>query len=142
MKRTFDLVLAGAILVFATPVYLVLRVGKKIELQRILVGFSEKRQGQILLFSRAKIKFWWFLPAIPNILKGELSFVGRDMVFALDDGHVGFSLKPGLTGLEHVNRNGELSEDDRKRYHLYYLKNYSPFLDVEIMVKTILKRRF
>ena len=75
------------------------------------------------------------------VLRGDISLVGREKWHDVDD-HISLMLKPGLTGFEQVNAGSNLSEEDRKRYHLYYLKNYSPLLDIELLVKTMLKRKF
>ena len=101
-----------------------------------------KRESVLIkTLPRDRIKFWWFLPVLPAIVKGKLSFVGRDAFYTAEISHIGLSLKPGLTGLEHINNAIGLTPEDRNRYHLYYLKNYSPLLDIEIIVKTLLKKR-
>jgi lipopolysaccharide/colanic/teichoic acid biosynthesis glycosyltransferase len=48
-------------------------------------------------------------------------------------------LKPGITGLAQVNRHKSLTLEDKEKYYLYYLKNYSPLLDLEILLKAIFK---
>jgi len=51
-------------------------------------------------------------------------------------------LKPGITGWAQVNyRYGSGLDDaiEKLRYDLYYIKNYSLVLDIEILLKTILK---
>jgi lipopolysaccharide/colanic/teichoic acid biosynthesis glycosyltransferase len=49
--------------------------------------------------------------------------------------------KPGLTGLIQLQRNRTLSEQEREQYNLYYAKNQSLALDVEILLKTLLQAR-
>jgi lipopolysaccharide/colanic/teichoic acid biosynthesis glycosyltransferase len=46
-----------------------------------------------------------------------------------------WSLKPGLTSMEEAGHAPALSEDERERLRLFYMKNYSPFLDAEILIK-------
>ncbi|MBN1479393.1 glycosyltransferase [candidate division KSB1 bacterium] len=142
LKRGFDVMLALWMMLLAAPVYLKMRYFNRAEIQVLPIQLSEKKDMTVEIFSRGAIKFWWFLPALPRIVKGDMSFVGRDFLHTLEDNDIGFSLRPALTGLEHVNRRDGLSPDERKRYHLYYLKNYSPLLDIEIIFKTILKKRF
>jgi lipopolysaccharide/colanic/teichoic acid biosynthesis glycosyltransferase len=51
-------------------------------------------------------------------------------------------VKPGITGWAQVNyRYGSGLDDavEKLRYDLYYIKNYSLVLDVEILLKTVLK---
>src|SRR3546814_3156775 len=49
-------------------------------------------------------------------------------------------VKPGITGWAQINYPyGASSEDSRQKleYDIYYAKNYSPFLDLLILLKTI-----
>ena len=46
-------------------------------------------------------------------------------------------LKPGLTGLVQIYRNRNLSVLEKEKYELFYLKNYSPFFDIEILAKSL-----
>ena len=89
------------------------------------------------------------LPQLWNILKGEMSLVGprpeRPLFVAklsesLPYYHERHRVKPGLTGWAQINyRYGASEEDSRMklRYDLYYAKNFSVFLDVLIMMKTL-----
>lgn len=89
------------------------------------------------------------LPQIFNVLKGDMSFVGprperpffveslaRDISF-YKERHV---VKPGITGWAQVNYPyGATIEDARRKleYDLYYVKNYSIFLDILIVIQTV-----
>jgi exopolysaccharide biosynthesis polyprenyl glycosylphosphotransferase len=89
------------------------------------------------------------LPQLWNILKGEMSFIGPrperpEFVTQLDQAIPFYDLrhlvKPGLTGWAQVNyRYGaSVAEAQRKlAYDLYYVKNRSPFLDAQILLKTL-----
>jgi len=85
------------------------------------------------------------LPYLFNIIRGEMSFVGTEIRFLppgvreLPQSVV--DLKPGLTGLAQINDHKKNCDADRQRYHLYYLKNYSPLLDLEIVLKTLVRTR-
>lgn len=89
------------------------------------------------------------LPQVWNVLKGEMSFVGPrperpQFVAELDqilpyyaERHM---VKPGITGWAQINYPyGASFEDSRQKleYDLYYAKNYTPFLDVLIILQTI-----
>jgi len=89
------------------------------------------------------------LPQAWNVLKGDMSFVGprperRQFVEDLEqqlryyaERHM---VKPGITGWAQINYPyGASVEDSRHKleYDLYYAKNYSPFLDLLIILQTI-----
>jgi len=89
------------------------------------------------------------LPQIWNILKGEMSLVGprperpffvAQLAEALPYYHERHRVKPGLTGWAQINYRYGASKDDsrmKRRYDLYYAKNFSVFLDIIILMKTI-----
>lgn len=89
------------------------------------------------------------LPQIFNILKGDMSFVGPrperpEFVELLEKDHSYYRerhrVKPGLTGWAQVcYKYGDKLEDayEKLEYDLYYVKNYSIFLDLLIIIQTI-----
>ena len=89
------------------------------------------------------------LPQIWNILKGDMSFIGprpERMAFVtkLKETIPYYSLrhtvKPGLTGWAQVCYPYGASEEDARRkleYDLYYIKNMSILLDINIVFKTV-----
>jgi len=91
------------------------------------------------------------LPQIFNVLKGEMSIVGpraewsrivTDYETKIPSYHLRHLVKPGISGWAQVNyRYGSGLDDaiEKLRYDLYYIKNYSLVLDIEILLKTILK---
>ncbi len=89
------------------------------------------------------------LPQAWTVLKGEMSFVGPrperpEFVAELEE-HLPFyaerhMVKPGITGWAQINYPyGASVEDSRNKleYDLYYAKNYSPFLDLLILLQTL-----
>jgi exopolysaccharide biosynthesis polyprenyl glycosylphosphotransferase len=83
------------------------------------------------------------LPQVLNVLRGEMSLVGprplplRDYV-QLDDWHRRrYRVLPGMTGLWQVSGRIELSFDDLVRLDFYYLENWSIWLDISILAKTL-----
>jgi sugar transferase (PEP-CTERM system associated) len=89
------------------------------------------------------------IPQAWNVLKGEMSFVGPrperpEFVQELEreipyyaERHM---VKPGLTGWAQINYPYGASIDDARcklEYDLYYAKNYTPFLDVLILLQTL-----
>ncbi len=95
---------------------------------------------------------WTHLDEIPqliNIIKGDLSFVGPrperpEFVQELKKNVPYYDLRhlvrPGLTGWAQLHyRYGSSIEDayQKLQYDIYYLKNYSFWLDLSVMIKTI-----
>ncbi len=89
------------------------------------------------------------IPQVLNVLKGDMSFVGPRpergvFVDALTEEIPYYSerhqVKPGITGWAQINYPyGASVEDARKKlqYDLYYVKNYSIFLDLLIIIQTV-----
>ena len=68
------------------------------------------------------------------ILRGDISFVGTELSYNESDEKSLFLL-PGLTGLHIVNYNNR--KINKTKYDFYYMENYSIFLDIEIIFRTI-----
>ncbi|MFP3471583.1 sugar transferase, partial [Micrococcus sp. SIMBA_144] len=47
------------------------------------------------------------------------------------------SVKPGLTGLAQTLSNYTTSVEDKLRYDVFYIKNYSLSLDLKILIQTL-----
>lgn len=89
------------------------------------------------------------LPQTWSVLKGEMSFVGPrpevpTFVESLEEEIPFYSerhmVKPGITGWAQINYPyGASVEDSRCKleYDLYYAKNYTPFLDLVILLQTL-----
>ena len=86
------------------------------------------------------------LPQIFNVLRGEMSLVGpRPIVDKEVELYYGqataqqiFHIKPGLTGLWQVNgRNDVKDYKMRIQFDLYYIHNWSVWLDLIIILRTI-----
>lgn len=72
------------------------------------------------------------------IITGKMSLVGAPLFTRKSDAN--FSYKRGLTGLVQINPNTGFSGEDYHSFDLFYLQNYSIWLDLDILVKTILRR--
>jgi len=91
------------------------------------------------------------LPQFINVLKGEMSVVGprphmvsHTHMYAerIDKFMVRHFIKPGITGLAQVSGyRGEVESDsdiiNRVKYDIFYLENWSLFLDLRIIFQTI-----
>jgi lipopolysaccharide/colanic/teichoic acid biosynthesis glycosyltransferase len=84
------------------------------------------------------------LPQLINILKGDMSIVGPrpampNQLEQLDENGIWrLEVTPGLTGLAQINGNIYLNWADRWKYDRYYVEHLSFWLDVKIVLKTIL----
>jgi Undecaprenyl-phosphate galactose phosphotransferase WbaP len=82
------------------------------------------------------------LPQLWNVLRGEMSLVGPRPIVEEEVATYGhnFSLycrvTPGLTGLWQVSGRNMVSCSDRVRLDSYYVRNWSPWLDLHILGRT------
>jgi lipopolysaccharide/colanic/teichoic acid biosynthesis glycosyltransferase len=82
------------------------------------------------------------VPQFLNVLKGEMSIVGpRPPIPYEFDGYdtwhkVRLLVKPGITGLWQICGRSKVKFDDMVRMDLEYAKNWSPWMDVRIMLRT------
>jgi Undecaprenyl-phosphate galactose phosphotransferase WbaP len=82
------------------------------------------------------------LPQLWNVLRGEMSLVGPRPIVEEEVVTYGqnFSLycrvTPGLTGLWQVSGRNTVSARDRVRLDSYYVRNWSPWLDLHILART------
>jgi Undecaprenyl-phosphate galactose phosphotransferase WbaP len=82
------------------------------------------------------------LPQLWNVLRGEMSLVGPRPIVDEEVDLYGdrFDLycrvTPGLTGLWQVSGRSRMSVDERVRLDSYYVKNWSPWLDLHILART------
>jgi len=87
------------------------------------------------------------LPQLLNVLKGEMSLVGprperpyfveqfKNLVPKYLDRH---RVKTGMTGWAQVNGfRGDSSLEERIKYDIYYIENWSLWFDIKILLKTI-----
>lgn len=85
------------------------------------------------------------LPELLNILRGEMSFIGpRPFIaqyldrYTPEQGrrHEAF---PGITGLAQVKGRNAISWEEKFKFDIWYVDNWSLWLDLKILVMTVLK---
>jgi lipopolysaccharide/colanic/teichoic acid biosynthesis glycosyltransferase len=83
------------------------------------------------------------LPQFYNVLRGEMSLVGPRPpvpyeVEAYDIWHRRrlVEAKPGITGLWQVSGRSRIKFDDMVRLDLQYARNWSPWMDIKILLRT------
>jgi exopolysaccharide biosynthesis polyprenyl glycosylphosphotransferase len=83
------------------------------------------------------------IPQVLNVLWGEMSLVGprplpvRDYLLLEDWHRRRYRVLPGMTGLWQISGRSSLTFDDLVRLDFYYLENWSIWLDITILAKTI-----
>ena len=127
LKRMLDVCISLLLLISAYPF---------VYFRRILTGASRSN----------------FIFRLPAVLSGKLSLVGPP-IESVAQGHgaekvppagnrssSGLYLgKPGLTGLIQLQRTRSLTAEEQEQLNVYYAKNQSLALDIEILLKTFLQ---
>ncbi len=180
LKRTFDLVVATAVIIFISPMIALIALLIKVT-SRGPVFYLQERIGldgsafRVIKFRSMRVdaekttgpvwaqkadprttpigKFLRRfsldeLPQLINVLKGEMSLVGprperphfveqfkKEVPKYLDRHRV----KTGMTGWAQVNglRGADASIEERTKYDVYYVENWSLVFDIKIIFKTI-----
>jgi exopolysaccharide biosynthesis polyprenyl glycosylphosphotransferase len=88
-------------------------------------------------------------PQLWNVLRGEMNLVGprplpaRDLVGIEHDDEMRYwfeqrsKVKPGITGLWQVSGRSDLNFADMMRLDIRYIQEWSPWLDMQILLKTV-----
>jgi lipopolysaccharide/colanic/teichoic acid biosynthesis glycosyltransferase len=85
------------------------------------------------------------LPALFNVLKGDMSLVGpRPLLMQYLDRYTPqqakrHEVKPGITGWAQVNGRNAITWEEKFKYDVWYVDNLSLWLDIKIIFMTILK---
>ncbi len=178
LKRLFDVVLSGVLLLLLSPFLLVLpllikvfspgpafylqeRVGYQGRVFRLvkfrtMIPDAESNSGEVYAtendprvtpIGRVLRRFRLDeLPQLINVLKGEMSFVGPrperpKFVEAFERDVPGYAerhkIKPGITGLAQVRSCYHTAPENKLRYDLAYIYNYSFSLDLLVLLETI-----
>lgn len=83
------------------------------------------------------------LPQLWNVIKNEMSLVGprpyliREVEELQEAMDIICRVKPGLTGLWQVSGRSDLSFEERMRLDEHYVKNWTIWMDLVILIKTI-----
>ena len=83
------------------------------------------------------------LPQVLNVLGGEMSLVGPRPLPVRDYRRLEgwhrkrYNVLPGITGLWQISGRSSLTFDDLVRLDFYYIENWSIWLDISILVKTL-----
>jgi len=89
------------------------------------------------------------LPQLINVLRGDMSLIGprperpyfvAQFSQSIPRYHERHRVKSGITGWAQVNGlRGDTSIDERTHYDLHYVEHWSPLLDTQILLRTIIE---
>ena len=82
------------------------------------------------------------LPQLLNVVKGDISLIGPRALQPIDLKDYGergllLSVKSGMTGLAQVSGRRDISFNERRALDIYYVQNWKPGLDIQILLRTI-----
>jgi lipopolysaccharide/colanic/teichoic acid biosynthesis glycosyltransferase len=86
------------------------------------------------------------LPQLFNVLMGQMSIVGprpereffaNEYIKEIPEFKLRTGVKAGITGLAQILGKYTTSPNDKARYDLVYIKNYSLFYDIKIILQTL-----
>ena len=84
------------------------------------------------------------IPQIWNVLKGEMSLIGprpivtEEIPLYGDEFEIYKQVLPGITGLWQISGRNDLPYHDRVKLDVYYIQNWSIWLDIHILMHTML----
>ncbi len=110
------------------PVYKVLNDPRRTRVGRFLERFSLDE-----------------LPQLFNVFFGSMSLVGPRPHMPNQVAHYKkhhrqlFTIKPGITGMAQIEGRSDLDFEDEARLDIYYIENWSPWIDFIILLKTPLR---
>ena len=83
------------------------------------------------------------LPQLINVLRREMSLVGPRMIspeevvkYSQWDINL-LTVRPGITGLWQVSGRSDVSYEERVQMDMYYIRNWTIWLDIQILINTI-----
>lgn len=83
------------------------------------------------------------LPQLFNVLLGDMALVGPRIISPPELQMYGqwamnlLTVRPGLTGLWQVSGRSDIPYEDRVRLDMFYIRNYSLWLDLQLIMQTI-----
>ena len=126
LKRCFDIIIS----LFPTIFFFVISIPK------LMSSSFEKRTKESLSYYTPadKVKNLNRFLLFQQVLAGKLSLVGSPIASDFDPI---YKYKRGITGLVQLNAQRISSSKDQERFELNYLQNYSIWLDIDILSKSL-----
>lgn len=142
IKRGVDITLSAVLILVMLPLYPFFRLaasGKDRNLHIPLGSDPLLKPGLRLWNPHKGYRFLNLFHLVAATLQGRLSLVGAPLSDQPVPDKIGY--KFGLTGLLQINENRLFREEEKNRFELFYLQNYSVWKDFEILFKTVLSGR-
>jgi GT2 family glycosyltransferase len=139
LKRSVDVIVSLFVVILFFPVRLVLRLHPSFQFQKAMVADGHGGSFPVHELEKKGEKVSGWLGSVSlwtKVFQGKLSIVGSEMEYH-SGLNSGYGFKPGLTGLVQLNLSKHLTEKEKERYRIYYLRNYSILLDLEIMIRSL-----
>jgi lipopolysaccharide/colanic/teichoic acid biosynthesis glycosyltransferase len=124
----------------------------RLELERRLIAERSIKEGPVYKIADdprvmpvGRFLRRWSLDELPqfwNVLTGKMSIIGprphqpREVEKYLPHQRRVLAIKPGITGLAQISGRSDLSFEDEVRLDLWYIENWSIWLDLYILFKT------
>lgn len=112
--------------------------------QQFVVGQKPKDDPRVTRVGRVLRRFSLDeLPQLFNVLKREMSLVGPRMITREEARFYQqwlmnlLTIRPGITGLWQVSGRAETSYEDKVRLDMTYIRNYTIWLDLQLLFQTI-----
>jgi len=140
LKRFFDIIFSIFAIVVSLPEFIFLKIFKHAKIKKKRIYTLDSKQVNIFQFIGDNLsKRQVSIPTLWAAFQGNVSLVGSKIIEVNEktDESKQIELKPGITGLAQINKNNSGDQEDLDRYNLFYLKNYSVQLDIEIIIKSI-----
>jgi lipopolysaccharide/colanic/teichoic acid biosynthesis glycosyltransferase len=83
------------------------------------------------------------LPQLVNVIRHEMSLVGPRMISPEELTKYNqwginlLTISPGITGLWQVSGRSDVSYEDRVRLDMYYIRNWTIWLDLQLLLRTL-----
>jgi len=140
-KRCVDIGVSVLILpvLFFNIIFIILHPAYRLSRRKVLDG----RGGCVTILDTAlngrfDVPRFGRLVRILSVLTGKMSLVGME-VLPCRQTKAALGYKPGMTGLVQVNKRKSLGEKEIEQYRVFYLKNYTPLLDLEIVFRSLFR---
>ena len=133
-KRIFDIVFSSILILLTVPLHFYFILTGNVAKDRY--WYLNGQCIEIFIYNSGA-KILHDLPILFMIFAGKISFVGSELI-NITKNDPSMIIKPGLTGLPHLKSTCN-KHYSKLYYEQFYAVNYSIFIDIEIIFKTILK---